>query len=106
MYLGGTPAYPWILRRLEVGNPTAEAIAFRMALMTVEDGSPGTANAFLAWDTPVAAGNAAVGGGGGADPDDLPAGSFEKAKVLRTCRVLKSRLVRLLLNNPSLVGEI
>jgi hypothetical protein len=55
MYLGGSSAYPWILKRLEVGNPTAGAITFRMALMTVEDGTPGTANAFLAWDTPVGA---------------------------------------------------
>jgi hypothetical protein len=26
--------------------------------MAVDDGTPGTANAFLAWDTPVAAGDA------------------------------------------------
>jgi hypothetical protein len=58
MYLGGSSTYPWILKRLEVGNPTAGTITFRMALMTVDDGTPGTANAFLAWDTPVAAGDA------------------------------------------------
>jgi hypothetical protein len=57
MYLGGSSAYPWILRHLEVGNPTTGAITFRMALMTVDDGAPGTANAFLAWDTPVAPGD-------------------------------------------------
>lgn len=56
MYLGGTSDYPWILKRLEVGNPTAGAITFRMALTTVDDGTPGISNAFLAWDTPVAAG--------------------------------------------------
>jgi hypothetical protein len=53
--LGGISAYPWPLKRLEVGNPSGAAITFRMALMTVEDGTPGTANAFLAWDTVVAA---------------------------------------------------
>jgi hypothetical protein len=58
MYLGGSTAYPWLLKRLEVGNPTAAAITFRMALMTVADGTPATSNSFLAWDTPVAAGEA------------------------------------------------
>ncbi|MEJ2304959.1 MAG: hypothetical protein P8Y14_25845 [Anaerolineales bacterium] len=56
MYLGGSTAYPWLLKHLEVGNPTAAAITFRMALMTVADGTPGTSNAFLAWDTLVPAG--------------------------------------------------
>jgi hypothetical protein len=56
-FLGGPSSDPWLLKRLEVGNPTAGAITFRMALMTVDDGTPGTSNAFLAWDTPVAAGD-------------------------------------------------
>ena len=51
-------AYPWLLKQLEVGNPSGAAITFRMALIMVEDGTPGTANASLALDTPVAAGDA------------------------------------------------
>jgi hypothetical protein len=58
MYLGGTAAYPKILKHLEVGNTSGGALTFRMALMTVSDGTPGTSNAFLAWDTQVAAGDA------------------------------------------------
>jgi hypothetical protein len=56
MYLGGTSASPWLLKHLEVGNTSGGALTFRMALMTVDDGTPGTSNAFLAWDRQVAPG--------------------------------------------------
>jgi hypothetical protein len=56
MFLGGPSAYPFILKHLEVGNTSAGALTFRLALMTVENGTPGTSNAFLAWDTSVAPG--------------------------------------------------
>jgi hypothetical protein len=57
MFLGGTSAYPRILKHLEVGNTSAGALTFRLALMTVESGTPGNSNAFLAWDTSVAPGD-------------------------------------------------
>jgi hypothetical protein len=39
------------LKKVEVCNPTAGAITFRMAIIATSSGTPGTDNAFLAWDT-------------------------------------------------------
>ena len=54
MHAGGPSWSPQILKKLEVCNPTAGAITFRMAIMATSSGTPGTDNAFLAWDTSLA----------------------------------------------------
>ena len=56
MHAGGATSSPLILKKLEVCNPTAGATTFRMAIMATSSGTPGTDNAFLAWDTSLSAG--------------------------------------------------
>lgn len=56
MHLGNVSATPVLANKIEICNPTAGALTFRLAIMSVEDGAPGTSNAFLAWDTPLASG--------------------------------------------------
>lgn len=58
MRLGFGAATPALLRRVEFLNPTGGSLSFSLAMMTVSNGSPGTGNAFLAWET-VLAGNSA-----------------------------------------------
>lgn len=55
MKQAGASTSPMLLTRIEVYNPNASALTFRLALMTTPSGSPDTANAFLAWDVSVVA---------------------------------------------------
>ena len=60
----GTTASPVMVRKVEVNNPTGAAILLRLAIMTVGDGTPATANAVLAYDTSIPAGGQWVWTGG------------------------------------------
>lgn len=51
MHLGNISASPIVAKKIEICNPTFGDLTFRLAIMAVEDGTPGTGNAFLAWDT-------------------------------------------------------
>lgn len=52
---GGDSTIPYLLTKLEVMNPTGGAETFSLAMMSVNDGSPTTSHAFLAWSTAIAA---------------------------------------------------
>jgi hypothetical protein len=56
MHVGGSSSAPKVLKQVEVCNPTAGALTFRMAIMATATGTPATSNAFLAWDYSLGAG--------------------------------------------------
>jgi hypothetical protein len=47
-----------LIRKIELFNPTAGAITFRLAMKSTTTGAPDVQDAILAWDTPLAAGAA------------------------------------------------